>query len=59
MYIQPSTIVLKDGRQALLRCPSVEEASALVDLLRTVYQETDYLMRYPEEIGRASCRERV
>ena len=59
MYIQPSTIVLKDGRQALLRCPSVEDASALVDLLRTVYQETEYLMRYPEEMNITVEQEKV
>lgn len=45
MIIEEKYIALKDGRRALLRSPMVEDAQALVDFLRMVSAETDFLLR--------------
>lgn len=45
MIIEEKYITLKDGRRALLRSPMVEDAQALVDFLRMVSAETDFLLR--------------
>ncbi|MGM9584302.1 MAG: GNAT family N-acetyltransferase [Faecousia sp.] len=49
MEFLPKTILLKDGRQALLRSPRAEDAAPMLDYFKTVSGETEYLLRYPEE----------
>lgn len=43
------TISLKNGAEAVLRSPHISDASALLDYLRITAEETDFLLRYPEE----------
>lgn len=48
--IYPSKEVkLKNGTAAVLRSPTVADAAALLDYLRVTAEETDFLLRYPEE----------
>lgn len=49
MLYSEKTIVLKDGRQALLRSARVDDARAMLDFLKTITGETEFLLRYPEE----------
>lgn len=49
MVFQEKTIILKDGRTAILRSPTPEDAANLLDMLKTTAGETEFLLRYPEE----------
>lgn len=49
MIIKERTCTLRDGRKAVLRSPREEDIPSLLELLRKVAGETEYLMRYPEE----------
>lgn len=50
MLFSEKTIRLKDGRSAFLRAPRpVEDAQELVDYLLITAQETEFVLRYPEE----------
>lgn len=42
-------IVLKSGRTAVLRAPGASDAAELISYMKTVFGETEFLMRYPEE----------
>ena len=42
-------ILLKDGRTAVLRSPEVADAPQLLEYLRKTAEETDFLLRTPEE----------
>ena len=49
MIFEKKEMVLKDGRCALLRSPTADDAAAMIEYLRQTSGETDFLMRYPEE----------
>lgn len=49
MLFAQKTIVLKDGRTAILRSPKAEEAEAMLDYLKTAASETPYVLREAEE----------
>ncbi|MBR3873435.1 MAG: GNAT family N-acetyltransferase [Clostridia bacterium] len=49
MLFAQKTIVLKDGRTAILRSPKAEEAEAMLDYLKTVAAETPFVLREEEE----------
>ena len=49
MQIEDITFTLKDGRSALIRSPREDDAQAVLEALRKVSGETDFLTRYPEE----------
>lgn len=49
MYIEETRIKLKDGREARLRSPTVDDAQTIIDYLIQASGETHFLMRYPEE----------
>ncbi len=51
MMITERTLTLRDGRTAVLRSPQEADIPSLLELLRRVTEETDFLMRYPEEAG--------
>ena len=51
MIITERTLTLRDGRTAVLRSPREADIPSLLELLRRVTEETDFLMRYPEEAG--------
>jgi len=49
MKIEPKRVRLKDGRVAILRTPEPLDAALLLEYLRITAEETDFLLRYPEE----------
>lgn len=49
MIITERTLTLRNGRTAVLRSPREADIPSLLELLRNVAGETEYLMRYPEE----------
>lgn len=58
MLFQDKQIVIKDGRTALLRSPREEDASELLEFLRITAEETDFLLRTPEECDLTEAQER-
>lgn len=50
MHFEAKTITLKDGRSATLRNPCKADAQALIDYMIDTAAETDFVLRYPEEI---------
>ncbi len=44
-------ILLKDGRYALVKFAAPEDSAQVLELLKTVSGETDFLLRTPEEWG--------
>ena len=49
MLLNEKKITLKNGSAAILRCPTAEDAEALLNCMMTASEETDNLLRYPEE----------
>lgn len=43
--------LLKDGQQLIMRTPDLEDAEALVDLMKTLDSETKFLAREPDEFS--------
>ena len=52
MLITEFEFTLKDGRKALVRNPKEEDIQEMLDYLKTVSGETDFLMNYPEETSK-------
>ena len=50
MIFAEKTITLKDGRQAVLRAPEKADAQVLLQYLKDTAGETEFLIRYPEEV---------
>ncbi len=48
MIFNEKNIVLKDGKQAILKTPCEEDAEAMLNNIKTACQETDFLTRYAE-----------
>lgn len=53
MIVSAKEIVLKDGRKCILRCATKNDAQAMLDYLKVSSEETEYLLRYPDEVD--SC----
>ncbi|MCI5740243.1 MAG: GNAT family N-acetyltransferase [Lachnospiraceae bacterium] len=51
MRIEERKILLKNGEMAILRSPQKEDAQQMIDYMRATSGETDYMVRYPEEIS--------
>lgn len=49
MIIEPESIILRDGRRAVLRTPRAADADAMIDYMKTVSGETPFLLRTPED----------
>lgn len=49
MLFNPMRLTLKDGREAVLRVAEPEDAEAMVRYLRDTAEETEFVLRYPEE----------
>ena len=49
MKFEPKEISLKDGSNALLRSPTVDDAQDLLNYLKQTAGETPFLLRTPEE----------
>lgn len=52
MIIQEFEYTLKDGRKALIRSPKEEDIQGMLDYLYKSAEETDFILRYPEECSR-------
>lgn len=50
MIFNTRTITLKDGRTAIFRAPRPEDAAPMVQYLKDTAGETEFIMRYPEEV---------
>lgn len=50
MLFNAKTITLKDGRTAILRSPGPEDAAPMVQYLKDTAGETEFIIRYPEEV---------
>jgi len=59
MLFPEKEILLKDGRTALLRTPREEDAEELLEYLRAVSGETEFLTRGPEETETDPEKERA
>lgn len=51
MHFSPVKIILKDGREAILRSPDKNDAQAFIDYMKITAAETPYLLREPEEFS--------
>ncbi len=49
MKYDSKIIKLKNKQSAILRAPRADDAAELIAYMKTVFEETDFLMRYPEE----------
>ena len=49
MIFEDKQITLKDGRIAIFKSPSIEDAEKLLYFIKKSCGETDFLVRYPEE----------
>lgn len=50
MLYNATTFALRDGREAVLRNPKPEpDAAPMIDHLKQIASETEFLLRYPEE----------
>ena len=49
MIFPEKQVQLKDGRTAVLRGPTIDDAAMLLDYLKVTSGETPFLIRYPEE----------
>ena len=52
MVIRGFEYTMKDGRKALIRSPKEEDIQGMLDYLYQSAEETDFVLRYPEECGR-------
>lgn len=50
MLYPTRTIILKNGKEAIFRSPRKEDAAELLAYLRKTAEETDFVLRYPDEI---------
>lgn len=49
MISEEKRIALKDGTEAVLRSPRMEDAQALLDYVKGTAGETEFVIKYPEE----------
>ena len=49
MIYETKKIQLKNGREAVLRSPSASDGTQMLEVLKRLSAETDFLLRYPEE----------
>lgn len=49
MKFEAKEITLKNGKKAILRNPRVEDAAGMLEYFRAVCEQTEFVMRYPEE----------
>lgn len=50
-------VTLRDGRPCVLREPGPADAAAILDLMRQTSGETDFMLRYPDEIRMSETAE--
>lgn len=50
MKVEPRTVILKDGRKCILRNATGADAEGMLNYLRTAGGETEFILRYPDEV---------
>lgn len=50
MIVKEDRFSLKNGKEALLRCAEKEDAEKVLSFFRQASGETDFLLKYPEEL---------
>ena len=50
MLFPTTKVMLKNGAEAVLRSPRIEDAAMMIEQLRQMTGETDFLLRAPEEV---------
>lgn len=51
MTIEDKEVILKNGQKCILRSPKLDDAEQLIDYLKVSAGETDFLLKYPEEVN--------
>lgn len=49
MIYESRKILLKNGQEAVLRSPSASDSAQMLEVMKLLSAETDFLIRYPEE----------
>lgn len=47
MFYDPKKVILKNGQEAILRSVNEEDALAIIEYMKKISSETDYILRYP------------
>jgi RimJ/RimL family protein N-acetyltransferase len=50
MVLNEKTIILKNGKACTLRSPEAQDAETMLEYLKMTSIETNFLLRYPEEV---------
>jgi len=50
VIFQDKRVKLKNGKECIFKSPDVVDAENLIEYLKLTSSETDYMIRYPEEI---------
>lgn len=50
MIFEEKKIILKNGQTAILKSPCVEDAEKMLNYIKKACGETEFLLRYPEEL---------
>lgn len=51
MTIEDKEVLLKNGQKCVLRSPKLDDAEQLIEYLKVSAGETDFLLKYPEEVN--------
>lgn len=51
MLVEPKTVTLKDGRKCTLRNATAEDAEQMLDYLYKTSEDTEFVLRYPDEVN--------
>jgi len=57
MLFEQKTRMMKDGRECVLASPDPKDAKSMLDYLKTCAEETDNILRYPEECDESNEQE--
>lgn len=58
MYFESEEITLKDGRKCILKCGGAEDAEGMIEYLKITSGETEFILRYPDEVNYTVEKER-
>lgn len=51
MVVDEKKIILSNGQICILRSPRIDDAVQMIEYLKNSAGETDFLLRYPEEVN--------
>lgn len=51
MFVEEKEVILKNGKICVLRSPRIDDAEQMIEYLKISARETDYLLKYPEEVN--------